>query len=103
MKCFNWKIVGALAAAGLGLWAIAPGLAAAALPLLVLAACPLSMLLMMRAMDSTANGCSRPESSAGRDIEALRAEVAALRAERPPGSDPLGTDRGPAFPDGRRT
>ena len=103
MKCFNWRIVAALAAAGLGLWAIAPGLAAAALPLLVLAACPLSMLLMMRAMDSTANGCSRPESSAGQEIEALRAEVAALRAEQPREGDRLGADSAPASPDGGGT
>lgn len=82
MKCSNWKIVAALAAAGVGLWAIAPGLAAAALPLLVLAVCPLSMILMMRAMNSTGEGCDRAEPATGEQIQALRAEVAALRAER---------------------
>lgn len=48
--CFNWKVVAGLAAAGLGIWAVAPNLVGAALPLLLLAACPLSMFLMMRGM-----------------------------------------------------
>ncbi len=34
----------------LGVWLLAPQLLAAALPVLILAACPLSMLLMMRGM-----------------------------------------------------
>lgn len=46
--CLNWKVIGGLAVVGLGIWTLAPGLAAAALPLLLVAACPLSMLLMMR-------------------------------------------------------
>lgn len=48
--CFNWKVVAGLAVVGLGIWAVAPNLIGAALPLLVLAACPLSMFLMMRGM-----------------------------------------------------
>ena len=52
MKCFNWKVIAALAATGIGLYALAPGAAAAAVPLLILAVCPLSMLLMTRAMGS---------------------------------------------------
>lgn len=48
--CFNWKVVAGLAVIGLGIWAVAPNLVGAALPLLILAACPLSMLLMMRGM-----------------------------------------------------
>lgn len=48
--CFNWKLVAGLAAVGLGVWVLAPGLFAAALPLLILAACPLSMLFMARGM-----------------------------------------------------
>ncbi|HSH60683.1 MAG TPA: hypothetical protein VK988_13790 [Acidimicrobiales bacterium] len=50
MKCLNWKVIAALGAVGIGLYVLAPGLAGAALPLLVLAVCPLSMLLMMRAI-----------------------------------------------------
>ena len=37
--CPNWKVVAGLAAAGLGAWAVAPDLAGAILPLL-LVACP---------------------------------------------------------------
>lgn len=48
--CFNWKVVAGLAAVGVGIWVVRPSLIAAALPLLLLAACPLSMLFMMRGM-----------------------------------------------------
>lgn len=48
--CFNWKVASALVAVGVAVWLIAPGLLAPLVPVLVLAACPLSMLLMMRAM-----------------------------------------------------
>ena len=48
--CLNWRVVAGLAAVGLGVWIVAPQLVAAVLPLLVLAACPLSMVFMMRAM-----------------------------------------------------
>ena len=48
--CLNWKVVVALGAIGVGIWAIAPGLLWAAVPVLVVLACPLSMLFMMRSM-----------------------------------------------------
>jgi len=48
--CLNWKVIGGLAVVGLGVAVFAPNLIGAALPLLFLAACPLSMLLMMGAM-----------------------------------------------------
>ena len=44
--CLNWKALAGLGAAGVGLYLVAPGMAA--LPLLLLAVCPLSMLLMMK-------------------------------------------------------
>lgn len=50
--CFNWKVLAGLGAAGLGVFIVAPSLAWTALPLLLLAACPISMLLMMRGMQS---------------------------------------------------
>ena len=53
--CLNWKVIAGLAIAALGVWVLAPQLLAAALPVLILAACPLSMLLMMRAT-GTMNG-----------------------------------------------
>ena len=48
--CLNWKVIAGLAVVGVGLWALAPGVLSAALPLLVFAICPLSMLFMMKAM-----------------------------------------------------
>ena len=50
--CLNWKVIGGLALLALGIWVVSPNLLAAALPVLLLAACPLSMLLMMRGMQS---------------------------------------------------
>jgi hypothetical protein len=44
--CLNWKVLAGLAAAGAGMYFLAPELALAALPILVLAVCPLSMMLM---------------------------------------------------------
>lgn len=89
MKCLNWKVIAALAAVGIGLYALVPGLAVAALPLLVLAVCPLSMLLMMRAMGST-GGCRTKDDTTGTnpdELARLRAEIAALRTERQSGSE----------------
>ena len=56
--CFNWKVLAGLAAVGLGVWIVAPNLIGAALPLLLLAACPLSMLVMARGMQG--GQCSMP-------------------------------------------
>ncbi|WP_162924772.1 DUF2933 domain-containing protein [Rubrobacter indicoceani] len=51
--CLNWKVLAGLIAAGVGLYFLAPELALAALPILVLAVCPLSMMLMMWSMRGT--------------------------------------------------
>ncbi|MHB8577826.1 MAG: DUF2933 domain-containing protein [Dehalococcoidia bacterium] len=48
--CLNWKVIGGLAVVGLGIVILEPKLIRAALPLLLLAACPLSMLFMMGGM-----------------------------------------------------
>ena len=57
--CMNWKIVAGLAVVGLGIWAVAPNLIGAVAPLFLLAACPLSMLFMMRGMGGRGGGSSR--------------------------------------------
>lgn len=92
MKCLNWKVLAALAAVGLGVYALAPNLVAAATPLLVLALCPLSMLLMMRAMGS-GSARSRETPSNGTDtsgeLAQLRAEVAELNRRQ------AGAENGP--------
>lgn len=88
--CFNWKVVTGLAVAGLAVFAFAPSLIGAALPVLLIAACPLSMVVMMRAM----SGGSRSDTpSKGNDTDSstdassseqarLRAEIDQLRSER---------------------
>lgn len=89
--CFNKKVIGGLAVVGLGILAFAPNLIGAALPLLLVAACPLSMLLMMRAMSGMSgakNGsCSTKgtdeATSADRELAELRAEIVRLRSEQP--------------------
>ncbi len=63
--CLNWKVLAALAAVGAGIYLWAPNLLAAALPLLILAVCPLSMVLMMGMM--TGGGKKDEGKDAGRD------------------------------------
>jgi hypothetical protein len=53
--CLNWKVVAGLAVVGLIVWVVAPQFVWAALPVLLVAACPLSMLFMMRGMSGGAN------------------------------------------------
>src|SRR5437899_2845206 len=48
--CLNWKVVVGLAVVGLIVLVVAPQFIWAALPLLIVAACPLSMLFMMGGM-----------------------------------------------------
>lgn len=45
--CLNWRVAMGLGALAGALYLVAPGLALAALPLLILALCPLSMIAMM--------------------------------------------------------
>ncbi len=46
----GWMAFAVLPAAGFGIYALAPGLVTAVLPYALLAACPVSMLLMMKLM-----------------------------------------------------
>jgi hypothetical protein len=48
--CLNWKVLAGLGVVALGIFAVAPDLVLGALPLLLLAACPLSMVVMMWGM-----------------------------------------------------
>ncbi len=59
----NAKVVAALAAVALAIYLIVPNLFYAALPLLVLAACPLSMFLMMRMMSGAKMDEGKPGST----------------------------------------
>lgn len=63
--CFNWKVLAGVAAVGLGIYLFAPNLAVAALPLLIVALCPLMMLVMMWGMKSMNDGQGRIACSTG--------------------------------------
>lgn len=85
--CFDKRVIAGLAVVALAVFVFAPGALTGALPLLVVAACPLSMLVMMRAMSGPGASCAtaaRTSSTAAADDEVaeLRAELARLRATR---------------------
>ncbi len=73
--CLNWKVLAGLAAVGVGIYLVAPDLVLTALPILLLAACPLSMVLMMWSMQrSQGQGQQTPQEP---DVELPREEQAA--------------------------
>ncbi len=72
--CFNWKVIGGLAVVGLGIWFLVPSVAGAALPLLLAAACPLSMLLMMRGMQGGQCDAQVPTAAQEHPIATTRSE-----------------------------
>jgi hypothetical protein len=80
--CLNWKVIAGLTAAGLGLWLVAPNLLAAAVPILLLAVCPLSMLLMMRAMGRSSDTTRQQVSGDGRLLPPGDVRLERLRAQR---------------------
>jgi DUF2933 family protein len=77
--CLDPRVLGLLAAAGVALWIVAPGLVPAAIPLLVVAACPLSMVVMMRSIGSATPERTAP--AATESVADLRRQLEAL-AER---------------------
>lgn len=76
--CLNWKVIIGLVAVGVGIYALAPNLAVAALPVLLLAICPLSMMFMMRGMqhgqDAQGSRDEKGEQDAGENAEDLDRE-----------------------------
>jgi len=80
--CIKKKVVIGLAAAGVALYLIAPGAIGAAVPLLILAICPLSMIVMMRAMSSGQAKSASPDQDKSSDVDEVRAEVERLRLQK---------------------
>ena len=90
--CLSWKVIASLSAVALGTVVLAPQLALAALPILVVAACPLSCLLMMRRMRTRSNCRTSADSIPGRSLDGavnqedriaqLEAEIQRLRVNR---------------------
>jgi hypothetical protein len=68
--CLNWKVLASLAAVGVGVYLFVPGLLAEAVPILLLAVCPLSMLLMLWDMQHT-QGQQTPQEP---DVGLIREE-----------------------------
>lgn len=99
--CFNWKVAAGLTAAGVAVFAFAPNLIGAALPVLIIAACPLSMIVMMRAMsggsrcNTASNGTDGESNTATtpNEVARLQAEIDHLRAERSGMNDHRPTDQ----------
>lgn len=60
--CLNWRVIVGLALVGAAVFVVAPRFALAALPVLVVLVCPLSMLLMMRSTGGMNAGTSQQES-----------------------------------------
>ena len=88
--CLNWKVIAALAVLGVGIYLVAPNLAAA-LPILLLAICPISMLLMMKGMQGMqgtgADGEDRASAGSGPTREE---ELARLRTQQADLNDRIG-------------
>lgn len=76
--CLNWKVLAGLAVLGAGLYAVAPNLAVAALPILLLAVCPLSMLFMMKGM----HGDDSPRTPETGAVPTREERLARPRAEQ---------------------
>jgi hypothetical protein len=102
--CLNPKVLAGLAVVGVGIYLFAPGLLAAAIPILLLAACPLSMLLMMWAMQRTPG--QDQQTAQETDARLTREEqMARLRAEQAALANRIGElEREETYPaeDGRR-
>lgn len=61
--CLNLKVLAVLGLAAIGIWAVAPNAFLAALPVLLIAACPLSMVVMMWGMSHKMHGNEGPAHS----------------------------------------
>lgn len=69
--CLNWKVIAGLAGVALLVLVVAPQFLGVALPILIVAACPLSMLFMMRGMSGNGNQTvSQPAQMQGDQVSA---------------------------------
>jgi cytochrome c553 len=78
--CLNPKVIVAAVVAGVGTYLFAPGLALAALPLLALAVCPISMLLMMRMMGGMGGHAGHEANATAGPADSVSSEPAAIPA-----------------------
>src|SRR6266581_6298307 len=81
--CVDWKVVAGLAAVAVGVFLVQPRLFISALPVLLVAACPLSMVLMMwgmRSMGQSAPPLIAPPLMADRQLNPHE-QIARLRSQ----------------------
>lgn len=79
--CFNKRVVAGLAGVAVVLLALSPQLLGRVAPLLVMAVCPLSMVLMMRGMNRQGGACADNGGGDGQRLGELEEEVNRLKAE----------------------
>jgi len=84
--CLDWRVLTGLGAVAVGIWLVAPQYVLGALPLLLVLACPLSMVamaLMMRGSMDGGTKVSAADRLAGLEEEQARiaADIAKLRPE----------------------
>lgn len=79
MPCMNWKLIAAVIAGGLVVAVAFPGAATAVIPLLILAVCPLAMIVGLAILGRSGN----QDKDTTSEIDELRAEVARLRGDAP--------------------
>ena len=87
--CFNWKVLAGLGLALVAILVAAPGLALSLLPFVLLAACPLSMMLMMRGGHGHA-GHQAQEHPMPQSKESLELRLQALAEEQRRLQDEIG-------------
>jgi membrane protein implicated in regulation of membrane protease activity len=83
--CLNWKVIAVLAAVAVGLFVYAPGFAFVALPFLVLLICPLSMIVMMLAMNGMDDGSRRSGAECAaseQQVQGKEGQLARLEAQQ---------------------
>ena len=88
--CLNWKVLAGLAVVGAGILVLAPQFFWAALPILLVAACPLSMLFMMRGISGGGGPTARirgdrfPAAGLQRDegLAELQSGLPGIKAEQ---------------------
>ena len=79
--CPNRKILTGAGMVALAVLLFAPRMFGAVLPLLLVAICPLSMLLMMRAMSGSGNRCQTGGAAGQPATRDTDAEIARLQAD----------------------
>lgn len=73
--CLNWQAAALLAAIGGAVWIIAPGAVLAALPVLLVALCPLSMAIMAWSMRGDRAGMSAHPTARLAELEREQARL----------------------------